>query len=363
MTRMLDANAMFAGSEPKFSPLAEITKVEMAQALNWYSNNKNTKDAQKYAVDYFKKKLKLTNVDSALKDMNTTFCFISRIVINGGVLSEKDQTWFNSQVELVKTNSRKKKKTVSSTVVEKPVVSIQDRIREKSSECIAELEGQIDEMIISEFKTVPIAYGLMHTMAIKQPHTKYILEWCKKRRAEYSEVIDTKDEYLKEAYSNFKKTHLKKLVSYCDQIILDCQKITGIAIKSRKPRARKEKTPDQLVSKVILCKEFKELNIKSIDAKLIIGATQAWVYNTKYKKLGVYHASDASGFGVKGTSITNYDEAKSIKKTLRKPQDVLPGVLTVGKVTLRGVMEKIRATDGVMNGRLNADTILLRVIK
>jgi hypothetical protein len=37
--------------------------------------------------------------------------------------------------------------------------------------------------------------------------------------------------------------------------------------------------------------------------------------------------------------------------------------LQAGKVTLRNYLDGIRAVEGVLNGRLNADTILLRVMK
>ena len=364
MARVLDANDLFAGSEPRFSPLGEISKVEMSRALNWYSNNKGTKEALKYATDYFKKKLKITNVDSVLKDMPSTFGFVCRISINGGVLSTKDQAWLDAEVEQIKIKSKKKKPVVVDTTPTKPVITIQDRIAEKSSECLAEMEGQIDDMILSDFKDFPSPYGLMHTMAIKSAHTRFIVEWAKKRRNEFDEVLNnTTDKDLKEGYSNFTKPNLKKIISYCDQVILDCQKITSDGAVTRKPRKRKEKSPDQLVSKVKVCVEFKELNLKSVDTKQILGATQLWVYNTKTRKLGVYQAEDAGGFQVKGSSLTNFSETKSIQKKLRKPEVSLPEVLKAGKVTLRNYLDGIRAVEGLLNGRLNVDTILLRVMK
>lgn len=359
---MTDANLLFAGSEPKFSPLGEITKVEMAQALNWYSQNKASKDAQKYASDYFKKKLKITNIEDGIKSMVSTFGFVCRIVSNGGVLSVKDQKWFDEQVELVK-NARPKRKKVVVDKQETPTITIQDRIAEKASECIGELEGMIDDMTTSGFKEVASPYGLFHSMNIKQAHTRFIIDWSRKRRQEFDEVLTTTDKEIKEGYSNFTKPNMKKMVAFCDQVILDCQKLSGEAVKARKPRKRKEKSPDQLVSKVKVCQEFKELGLKSVDVKLILGATQVWVYNTKYRKVGCYHAADAGGFSIKGTSILNFNETKSIQKKLRKPEVSLPEILNGGKVMLRNFMDGIRAVESEMNGRLNADTIILRVIK
>ena len=75
------------------------------------------------------------------------------------------------------------------------------------------------------------------------------------------------------------------------------------------------------------------------------------------------NAEDAGGFSIKGTSLQNFSESKSIQKKLRKPEVSLPEIMNAGKVTLRNFMTGIRAVESPMNGRLNADTILLRVIK
>jgi hypothetical protein len=146
-------------------------------------------------------------------------------------------------------------------------------------------------------------------------------------------------------------------------VIIDGMKISGESVKNRKPRKRKVKSPEELVSKIKYCVEFAELKLKSVSPKDIIGAMQLWVYNTKTRKMGCYHAADAGGFSMKGTSLLNYNETKSIQKRLRKPEVTLPEVINGGKVYLRNVIENIRAVDSGLTGRLNDDTILLKIIK
>jgi hypothetical protein len=243
-----------------------------------------------------------------------------------------------------------------------PVITIQDRIREKVSECVGELEGQIDELVITAFKANVSPYAIMHTLDIKGIHANRVIDAFKIKRQEFDGVMNTDDKEVKEGYSNFKKTELKKLVAYCDQVIMDGLKIAGAATKSRKPRKRKEKTPDQLVANMKLCTEFAELNLKSVKPREIIGAMALWVYNTKTRKLGCYHAEDAGGFSVKGTSLTNFNETKSVQKKLRKPEVTLPEVLNGGKIYLRNAMENIRAVESALTGRINDDTILVRAI-
>ena len=358
MARIIDANIIFSGHEPKFN--IELSKTQMILALNWYSQNRTSKDAEKYVADFFKKKFK-KDIGSIAKECETTFCYLCRIVYNGGQLSIKDQVWFDSEVSKVEEKLKNKKVKV---VEEKQnVISIQDRIREKAQECIGELEGQLDDYILSDYKMDAAPYGVMHTLNIKSVHVNRIVENFKKRRIEFDSVLNTDDKELKEGYGNFTKPQLKKIISWCDQVILDCQKIVGSSVQNRKPRKRKVKSPDELVTKVKVLDKFDELKLVSIPTKEIIGAMQLWVYNVKTRKLGCYHAEDAGGLSVKGTSLTNFNQSKSVHKKLRKPEVSLPEVMKAGKVLLRNYIDSIRAVESALTGRLNSDTILLRSLK
>jgi hypothetical protein len=59
----------------------------------------------------------------------------------------------------------------------------------------------------------------------------------------------------------------------------------------------------------------------------------------------------------------NYTESKSVQKKLRKPEQVVPEVINGGKVFLRNVIDNIRAVQSPLSGRINADTVLVRIIK
>lgn len=355
MSKSIDIKAILSNNkEPKFS--GELSQTQLTQALSWYAQNRDNKDATKYAVEYFKKKLKIPAPD-ALKSQVSTFGFICRIVSLGGVLNASNATWFNETIQKLQEQTPVVKQTTAA------VVSIQDHIRKKASECIGELEGQIDDLIISEFKSNVSPYATMTSMDTKGAHAKFIIEHFKTRRVEYDTVLTTDDADLKEGYSNFTKTQLKKLIAYCDQVIVDGMKLAGEAVKSRKPRKRKTKSAEQLIAKLNYAKDFAELKLVSVDPKTIIGASTLWVYNTKTRKLGVYHALDASGLNIKGSTIQNFAESKSVSKTLRKPAVTVNEVLKAGKVALRNILTDIRAAETALTGRINADTILLKVSK
>ena len=278
MARMLDVNEKFVGQEPKF--LGEVTEKDLGIALSWYSINRKAKDSQKYASAYFKKVHKL-DILPVIKTKPTQFGFVCRILTNGGVLSPERKEWFDGQVEELKKELVKAKaKVKTEQFIEVVKVNIQDRIREKAIECIGELEGQIDDIILKSESPQP--YAVMHTLGIKGVHTRAILEWSREKRAEFEEVLTTDDSQLKEGYSNFKKTDLKKIIAYCDQVILDCNKVAQSVV--RKARKRKAKLPEQLVAKMKHCLEFKDLSLTSVKSTDIIESMQLWVYNTKDTK-------------------------------------------------------------------------------
>jgi hypothetical protein len=50
-------------------------------------------------------------------------------------------------------------------------------------------------------------------------------------------------------------------------------------------------------------------------------------------------------------------------KTLRKPETILPEIIKGGKVYMRNAMSTINSVEMQMNGRINKDIVILRVIK
>ena len=70
-----------------------------------------------------------------------------------------------------------------------------------------------------------------------------------------------------------------------------------------------------------------------------------------------------SGLAVKGSTLLNINEQETKSKKLRKPEVTVPEVMTAGKVPLRKVFDSLSTGFLKTNGRINKDTILLRVVK
>ena len=70
-----------------------------------------------------------------------------------------------------------------------------------------------------------------------------------------------------------------------------------------------------------------------------------------------------SGLSVKGTTLQGYNPDESVQKKLRKPDEILPQVLSGGKRVMKKLMSEINSKESLIpNGRINGDTILLRVL-
>ena len=131
---------------------------------------------------------------------------------------------------------------------------------------------------------------------------------------------------------------------------------------NRKPKARKLQPKEKIVAKMKYMKSNEPLKLVSINPTDIIGAKELWVFNTKTRKLGKYVAAEYQDLGVKGTTITGFNEHTSICKTLRKPEEKLKEFKSAGKVQLRKFLDDINATDTKMNGRINEEIVLLKVV-
>jgi hypothetical protein len=339
-------------TEPKYD--GKMTNLQLVEALNWYHQNQEPKDAQRFLLEYAKKNKIPGRVDTSKSYL--TLAWLCRLVSNGNDVGSEAIRKIKSGLPALL--EKEKAEVVVDAI---PAPSIQERMREKIGEIAGELEGCIDDYILSGFKDARSPLALMQDKA-KGMHATKIIEIFKKRRTEFDEVLHTTNKDLKEAYSYLNKTQLKKLVAYCDLIITDAMKIAGEAKASRKPRKRKQKTPDQLVATLQFCQTSDEFKVSSIKPREIIGAMQLWVFNLKTKKIGVYHAEDASGFSVKGSSLLNYSEMKSLTKTARKPEEVLTSVTKGGKIILKNLLSTLKTKESALNGRINKDTLLLRVL-
>jgi hypothetical protein len=130
---------------------------------------------------------------------------------------------------------------------------------------------------------------------------------------------------------------------------------------TRKPRKPKQISNEKLIANMKYKKSDSDLSLVSINPASIIGAKELWTYNTKTRKITKYVADEYIGpLSVKGTTIQGFDTVQSVQKTLRKPAEQLKEFQSAKKVALRKFMDQLTTKSAAPNGRINADTILLK---
>ena len=249
--------------------------------------------------------------------------------------------------------------------IDKPAIkipTIQDRLNEVAKKHILYFEILEDALFAGE--TVdPKVYEYLVKNSVPQTIISKIHAVFEPRYAELQLARKGQDEQLKEGYSHYKAADFKRCEAFYDKLFQDLAAYNQTKKATKKAAVRKPPQKEKLVKSLKYLKQDSSMKLVSINPVDIVGAEQLWVYNVKNRKLGKYVAEDQGGvLGVKGTTITGFSETKSTQKTLRKPEEQVKAFLASNKVELRKFLENIKTTEIKLNGRINADTILLKVI-
>lgn len=247
-----------------------------------------------------------------------------------------------------------------------PVISIQERMRQQVEELCGEWEGFFDDMLAGE-KSVKVFdphrdMKVYNGGVVKPAHAKIIKDMYAQQYEEALEIVEWKDAEIKEAY-NFLTTakQRKEVLEFVEKINTACDTFISTGKAQRKTRVKKAPSKEKLVAKLKFKESEASIGLASINPIELIGAQQLWVYNSKTRKLGCYYADSMTGpITVKGTSLIGFDTAKSVQKTVRKP-DVLKGANKLARTKFDKLFDDIKTTDSKMNGRLNEHTILVKV--
>lgn len=285
---------------------------------------------------------------------------------NGG----KDTgAWLRAEIENVtKIGAGDREEDEEAPKEEKPAVyvpSIQERVRDAAYAMTEELEDAFEAFQKDPENFDPKQFKVLNLLkgkGAKAAHARIIRDFYARDLAELLELASGEaDEQLREGYKHRSRKQIKSLIAFLQEIESACTMLMQEAKVNKKPRARKAVPAEKIVAKLKYMKTNEPLKLVSINPVDILGAKELWVYNSKTRKLGKYVAKEYHELGVKGASITNFDENQSVCKTLRKPEEKLKEFKAAGKVALRKFLDEINATDTKMNGRINEETLLLKV--
>jgi hypothetical protein len=297
------------------------------------------------------------NIDNVSdSDIILTYGWLARMILNGNMLLPRHIEDLDSYLTTLPLT-----KEVIKVVDKTPRPSVRDYMQDKIAEVIGDLEGAIDTFI-EEDKEFEL-YNYLQANSIPKPYCKDIEEWARKRGIEFTEVYKTTDDDIKEGYSNISRRKQANLVKMFGAFIVDLERYTQFKKANRKPRAVRIKPPGVQVAKLKYKKEDTELGIKSVLPSEIVGASQVWVYNVKYKRLAAYRSDSVQGIQVKGSTLQNYDPDMSECRSIRRPEAFLKVILDASKVKLRKLLSDLTTKGYDVTGRINDECIIVRVIK
>jgi hypothetical protein len=284
------------------------------------------------------------------------------------------------------TEAENKKKEEERILAIKKQPSIQDRLRHASLEMTLPIEefldswyAEYDKKILEEFDPSK----LFRRLGVKQAHARIIRNYYLPGLQEMEDLnspptkaqldkMDEKErdlaEQLQEGYEHLDNKQ-KKLVLQCFRKIVDaCDILEAEGKANRKTRKIRLKSPEDIVKKLKFKQSDTTHGLASVEPTNIPYARILVVFNTKNVKLGVYYAKNidplnakrpGTGLSVKGTTIIEYDETKSIQMTLRKPSEFLPEIKKATRHKFEKQFETLKTTQTKLNGRINNETILL----
>ena len=367
------ADEKYTGTEPKWTGAdkwsEEQVRTTWRHGLYYYNYHYTTGDMIKYVRQYGTQVLKWSKEDIAafneVEDWRTgmTAAAACKMLLNGAPIHGDTEEFIQRRLDEVMTIGRarlaEKQAASASTVVK---FTIQDRMREKLSDTIGEIEHWYD--LARSGKPVPDMVAWMREQNVPQAFVNQIADYFTPRMEEFEQAITLRkqknrtsdQDQLVEGYQSITKDQHKIIAAFYEQLTTALETYGAVKKAVRKARVKKPPSKEKLVKKVKYCAQHTELNLVSINPADIIGANTVWVYNIKTRKLGKYvAAADAGQLAIKGSAIIGYDEKQSVAKTLRKPAEQLKQFTNSGKVALRTFLEDIKAVAVNLNGRLSAD--------
>lgn len=372
--RVAFADEKYTGTEPEWNTEEALAMDDatfdhhLRRSFYYYNYHYSQKDCKKHVVAWaqqpdnkFTKDDIKAYIRSSDRSTSMTACSLVMAHKQGMPLKPRHIEFLKEAIrEAINTAEPEVVETAAADTPKAYVPTIQDRLNEKTSEIIGELEGVFDDVATGVKNPTKLYEFLVANNVVQSQLGKYEAVYSK-RKAELLAAQGKEDAQLKEGYSHLKTADFKRIIAWIDDLLSAVDQYRGVKKATKKARVKKAPSKEKLVAKLKYAKTDAVLKIVSINPADIIGASELWVYNAKTRKLGKYVAAAYKQLSIKGTSIEGFDTDKSTSKTLRKPDEKLKEFAKAGKIQLRKFLDDIKATETKLNGRISTDVLLLRV--
>lgn len=335
-------------------------RIDLSQALSYYSAHVESKTKKKWVLEYLSK-TERKSLASKLQDSGEHHFLqigvLVRLKNRGQYISKEHDELIETKILEVLRMQAEEEMKLSQTEDKKDDAKPQvDRARITALSLCHQIDDRIDEFTLEKKSSFSVK-NFLETNNVTAPVAKIIAEQYRSLKDELDEALEGQDEQLNEGYGYLTKSELKRFNQFVTDIIQACTQQKVIA---RKPRVKKEKPAGVLVSKMKFQLSYDELNLKSANPVSVVGATELLVYNTKYRRITVYRAMEGEKLSVKGTTIINYDVNRSLTQGLRKPEEFFKKDYSTRK-NLQSAISTLTTKSSIPNGRINEDTIIVKV--
>jgi len=346
-------DAIFKGSdEPIINPFDY--RVTLILALNWYNVYASPADKKKWALESIDNKLRKSLLSKLDDNYFRQIGILLRLKARNQYLDDRELTFIEGTIEDLDVISVTPKEKVEVTKP-KNVISIQDKVKNIAINFANEIDGEIDDFISLGY---PKTFTFKNSVkTISGQAAKLIPEMYKEQITELEEVLLGECEQLNDSYSHVKTVQVKTFLKLLKEFVTSCSQQV---VSSKKVRVIKPKSPTVVVAKLKFLPAFPELGLKSVPPVKIIDSQEVWLYDTVKRKLSYYKSVTGDSMTVKGTTLLGYDVNLSKIKTIRKPELIKEWSL----LNKKQILEKfttIASKGNVPNGRINENTIILRV--
>lgn len=270
---------------------------------------------------------------------------------------------FNGKRETERVRDRIKELVNKRVVKEKKAEPQKPAIKKNMAKALSDTIGELQDLEDEKLNGPRVdVLRWLRDKNVAKVHVDPIIAKFEPILQELKDALEKKDPQLVEGYSIYKKPQLKAMIDWYERLINDLENYKRVKQVQRKVRVKKPQPPSKIVRRLKYMTYSDDLKIQSVNPEKLVGATQIWVYNQKYKKLGVYNASEFDkSMSVRGSTIIGWDPNTSVCKTLRKPIEQLKDVMDGGKIASKNAFKGIKSKEFKMNGRFNKETLILKV--
>jgi len=343
-----------------------------SKGAHWYNYFYKPKDYVPYVIQYAKEYCKFDKDQMKALKMVEEWRLIQhckavcRLHFRGWEHTEEQhKKVLDHLLSMVKYGKTLLDKKVEQKKNAPPPISIAERTRRKVMDTVFELWDTtiVDGWMKNDFTQTIDIFTAFKEAGLK---SNAIAPFKKVIDSEYELIQDAMNkncDQAVEALSHISLSDKKKMIKQMDVIYADLDKLHLSYKAERGPRIKKRKSTDVQVKNLKYKVEDMDYKLTSINPVGIPGSSTLFVFNTKNRNLYEYVTTSTAGFEVGGTTIKNFDSKLSRCTKLRKPEVILPLILTKTQRQIDKVWkEKITTKVNSPNGRINADCILLRTI-